>query len=169
VSEADGGDPLRVTTVPATGLSGRATVQAADHSVQEGARQFVIAAGPDGAAVEINAQSAIDLSRETNGDVMLLATLRLDAAPSAPVFMSVRCDGADCGRPLRLPELAALSPGQWRVLGVPLKCFAATGADTTRITAPFRVSTSGSLNISLSRVALGSGMEADVVAKCALD
>src|SRR3546814_7637060 len=69
---------------------------------------------------------------------MLLATLRLDAAPSAPVFMSVRCDGADCGRPLRLPELAALSPGQWRVLGIPLKCFAATGADTTRITAPFR-------------------------------
>src|SRR3546814_14365912 len=81
---------------------------------------------------------------------MLLATLRLDAAPSAPVFMSVRCDGADCGRPLRLPELAALSPGQWRVLGVPLKCFAATGADTTRITAPFRVSTGGSLNISSS-------------------
>src|SRR3546814_13587441 len=65
--------------------------------------------------------------------------------------MSVRCDGADCGRPLRLPELAALSPGQWRVLGVPLKCFAATGADTTRITAPFRVSTGGSLNISMSR------------------
>src|SRR3546814_15457597 len=96
---------------------------------------------------------------------MLLATLRLDAAPSAPVFMSVRCDGADCGRPLRLPELAALSPGQWRVLGVPLKCFAATGADTTRITAPFRVSTSGSLNISLSRVALGSGMEDDEIGR----
>src|SRR3546814_11676381 len=97
---------------------------------------------------------------------MLLATLRLAAGPSAPVFMSVRCDGADCGRPLRLPELAALSPGQWRVLGVPLKCFAATGADTTRITAPFRVSTSGSLNISLSRGALGSGMDADGVVKC---
>src|SRR3546814_16235458 len=104
--------PLRVTTVPATGLSGRATVQAADHSVQEGARQFVIAAGPDGAAVEINAQSAIDLSRDTNGDVMLLATLRLDAAPSAPVFMSVRCHSAACGRPLPLPALAALYPGQ---------------------------------------------------------
>src|SRR3546814_20016299 len=96
---------------------------------------------PDGAAVEINAQSAIDLSRETNGDVMLLATLRLDAAPSAPVFMSVRCDGADCGRPLRLPELAALSPGQWPVLWVPLNCFAPTGADTTRLPPPFRVTT----------------------------
>lgn len=169
VSEADGGDPLRVTTVPATGLSGRATVNAVDHEVQEGARQFVIAAGPDGAAVEINAQNATDLSRETNGDVMLLATLRLDTAPSTPAFMSVRCDSSDCGRPLRLPELAALPPGQWRVLGVPLKCFAATGADMTRITAPFRMSTGGSLNISLSRVALGSGMEADVIAKCALD
>lgn len=169
VSEADGGDPLRVTTVPATGLSGRATVTAVDHTVQESARQFVIAAGPDGAAVEINAQNAVDLSRETNGDVMLLATLRLDAAPSASVSMSVRCDGADCGRPLHLPELAALPLGRWRVLGVPLKCFAAAGADTTRITAPFRVSTDGSLNISLSRVALGSGMEADVIAKCEPD
>jgi beta-glucosidase len=169
VSEADGDDPLRVTTVPATGLSGRATVHAVDHEVQESARQFVIAAGRDGATVEINAQNAVDLSRETNGDVMLLATLRLDAAPSAPVFISVRCDGADCGRPLRLPELASLPSGQWRVLGVPLKCFAATGADMTRITAPFRVSTGGSLNISLSRVALGSGMEADVITQCALD
>src|SRR3546814_19711462 len=36
VSEADGGDPLRVTTVPATGLSGRAPVQAADPRVQAG-------------------------------------------------------------------------------------------------------------------------------------
>lgn len=169
VSQADGGDPLRVTTVPATGLSGRATVHAVDHEVQESARQFLIAAGPGGAAVEINAQNAVDLSRETNGDVMLLATLRLDAAPPAPVFMSVRCDGDDCGRPLRLPELAALAPGQWRVLGVPLKCFAATGTDMTRITAPFRVSTDGSLNFSLSRVALGSGAEADVIAKCAAD
>ena len=169
VSEADGGDPLRVTTVPATGLSGRATVHAVDHEVQESARQFAIAAGPDGAAIEINAQNAVDLSRETNGDVMLLATLRLDAPPSAPVSISVRCDGADCGRPLALPELAEMAPGQWRVLGVPLKCFAATGADTARITAPFRVSTGGSLNISLSRVALGRGAEADVIAKCALE
>lgn len=169
VSQADGGDPLRVTTVPATGLSGRATVRAVDHSVQEGARQFVIAAGADGAAIEINAQNAVDLSRETNGDVMLLATLRVDAEPSAPVSLSVRCGSADCGRPLRLPELAALAPGQWHVLGVPLKCFAAAGADMTRITAPFRLSSGGSLNISLSRVALGSGMEADVIAKCAAD
>ncbi|MDT7530369.1 exo 1,3/1,4-beta-D-glucan glucohydrolase [Sphingopyxis sp. SE2] len=167
VSQADGSDPLRVTTVPATGLSGRATVNAADHTVQEGARRFVITAGPEGAAIEINARNAIDLSRETNGDVMLLATVRLDAPLSAPVTLSVRCDGSDCGRPLLLPEFAALVSGQWRVVGVPLKCFAATGADMSRITAPFRVDTRGSLNISLSRVALGSGAEADVVAKCA--
>lgn len=98
---------------------------------------------------------------------MLLATVRLDAPLSAPVTLSVRCDGSDCGRPLLLPEFAALVSGQWRVVGVPLKCFAATGADMSRITAPFRVDTRGSLNISLSRVALGSGAEADVVAKCA--
>ena len=169
VSKADGGDPLRVTTVPATGLSGRASINATDHTVQESARQFVIDADPDGAAIEINAQNAVDLSRETNGDVMLLATMRLDAPPTAPVSMSVRCDGSDCGRPLHLPEFSAMVPGQWRVLGVPLKCFAATGADMARITAPFRLDTRGSLNFSLSRVALGGGVEADVVAKCAMD
>lgn len=169
VSQADGGDPLRVTTVPATGLSGRAAVSAADHTVQEGARQFVIAAGPGGALVEINAHDAVDLSRETNGDVMLLATLRLDAPPSAPVSMSVRCETSECGHLLRLPELTELAPGQWHILGVPLKCFAAAGADMARVTAPFRLTTSGSLGISLSRVALGSGADADVVAKCPVD
>ncbi len=166
MSQIDGSDSLRVTTVPATGLSGRAIVTATDHDVQEGARKFAIAGGPGGSALEINTHDAIDLSRETNGDVMLLATMRLDTAPSAAITMSLRCDGSACGRPLHLPELTALAPGQWRVLGVPLKCFAATGADMTRITAPFRLATDGSLGFSLSRVALGSGAEADIVAKC---
>ncbi|QNA84165.1 glycoside hydrolase family 3 protein [Sphingomonas sp. So64.6b] len=166
VSQIDGSDSLRVTTVPATGLSGRAIVTATDHDVQEGARKFAIAGGPGGSALEINTQDAIDLSRETNGDVMLLATMRLDTPPSAAITMSLRCDGSACGRPLHLPEFTALAPGRWRVLGVPLKCFAATGADMTRITAPFRLATGGSLGFSLSRVALGSGAEADIVAKC---
>lgn len=168
VSRTDGSDSLRVTTVPATGLSGRATVTATNHSVQEGARQFAIKADPGGGAVEINTHDAVNLMRETNGDVMLLATVRLDAAPSRPVSMELRCDGTDCGRPVRIREFAALERGRWQVLGVPLKCFAATGADMTRITAPFRLTSSGSLAFSLSRVALGSGVEADVVTKCPL-
>ncbi len=166
VSQPDGSDALRVTTVPATGLSGRATVTATNHEVQEGARQFAIEGGEGGAAVEISGHDPVDLSRETNGDVLMLATLRIDTPPTAPVSISVRCGASECGRPLAIPELAASEPGQWRVLGVPLKCFAASGADMTRITAPFRLTTDGDLGFSLSRAALGSAAEADVIAQC---
>ncbi|RXZ65031.1 glycoside hydrolase family 3 protein [Pelagerythrobacter rhizovicinus] len=166
VSQIDGSDSLRLTTVPATGLSGRATITAADHGVQEGARQFAIEAGPGGGAVEIGNDNPTDLSRETNGDVLLLTTLRIDAPPTAPVSMSLRCGASDCGRPLPIPALATLDRGQWRILGVPLKCFAAAGADMTQITAPFRLTTEGAIGFSLSRVALGSAGEADVVAQC---
>ncbi|WP_338424601.1 glycoside hydrolase family 3 protein [Sphingopyxis kveilinensis] len=166
VSQIDRGDNLRVTTVPAVGLGGRAQITAADYGVQEGARQFAIAAGSEGATVEIGTLGALDLSRETNGDVVLLATLRLDARPSAPVSMSMGCDNAECGRPIPVAEFSTLAPGQWQVMAVPLKCFAAAGADMTRITAPFRLETAGSLGFSLARVALGSAAEADTVIQC---
>jgi beta-glucosidase len=166
VSRADGGNPLRVTTVPATGLAGRAQVFATDHGVQEGARQFVIEPAAGGAAVEIGSTEALDLSRETNGDVLVLATLRLDARPSAPVFLSARCEGDECAGSVRLDEFNDLEIGSWRVLAVPLKCLAAAGADMTRIVAPFRLTTDGSLSFSLARAALGSASEADVVARC---
>jgi beta-glucosidase len=166
VSRADRGDPLRVTAAPAAALAGRARVLAADHGVQEGARQFVIEPGPGGGAVELSSTEPLDLSRETNGDVLVLATLRLDARPSAPVFLAARCEGAGCEGPVRIGEFASLPLGSWQVLAVPLKCFAAAGADMTRVLAPFRLVTDGSLKVTLARVALGSASEADEVARC---
>ena len=166
VSRADRGDPLRVTAAPAAALAGRARVLAADHGVQEGARQFVIEPGPGGGAVELSSTEPLDLSREPNGDVLVLATLRLDARPSAPVFLAARCEGAGCEGPVRIGEFASLPLGSWQVLAVPLKCFAAAGADMTRVLAPFRLVTDGSLKVTLARVALGSASEADEVARC---
>ncbi|MEP0561259.1 MAG: glycoside hydrolase family 3 N-terminal domain-containing protein, partial [Qipengyuania citrea] len=79
VSRADGTNALRVTTVPAEALGGRVRIAATDHGVQEGARSFAIAAHAQGAVIELSTFDPIDLSRETNGDMLLLATVRRDA------------------------------------------------------------------------------------------
>ena len=166
VSQADGANALRVTTVPAEALDGRVRIAATDHGVQEGARSFAVDAHAQGAAIELSTFDPIDLSRQTNGDMLLLTTVRRDAPIARTLSMAVSCDGAPCGEAVPVREFGALALGEWQTVGVLLKCFRATGADMTRITAPFRIATDGAAEISIARVALGSLSEADVIADC---
>ncbi|WP_232508377.1 glycoside hydrolase family 3 protein [Qipengyuania flava] len=166
VSQADGTNALRVTTVPAEALDGRVRIAATDHGVQEGARSFAVDAHAQGAAIELSTFDPIDLSRETNGDMLLLTTVRRDAPIARTLSMAVSCDSAPCGEAVPVREFGALALGEWQTVGVLLKCFRATGADMTRITAPFRIATDGATEISIARVALGSLSEADVIADC---
>ena len=166
VSQADGTNALRVTTVPAEALDGRVRIAATDHGVQEGARSFAVDAHARGAAIELSTFDPIDLSRETNGDMLLLTTVRRDAPIARTLSMAVSCDSAPCGEAVPVREFGALALGEWQTVGVLLKCFRATGADMTRITAPFRIATDGAAEISIARVALGSLSEADVIADC---
>ena len=166
VSQADGTNALRVTTVPAEALDGRVRIAATDHGVQEGARSFAVDAHAQGAAIELSTFDPIDLSRETNGDMLLLTTVRRDAPIARTLSMALSCDSAPCGEAVPVREFGALALGEWQTVGVLLKCFRATGADMTRITAPFRIATDGAAEISIARVALGSLSEADVIADC---
>ena len=166
VSQADGTNALRVTTVPAEALDGRVRIAATDHGVQEGARSFAVDAHAQGAAIELSTFDPIDLSRETNGDMLLLTTVRRDAPIARTLSMAVSCDSAPCSEAVPVREFGALALGEWQTVGVLLKCFRATGADMTRITAPFRIATDGAAEISIARVALGSLSEADVIADC---
>ncbi len=155
------GDITRITTTPADAAAGRVRVTATDHLTQEGARRFAWR-GDGPATVELANQAPIDASRETNGDVMLLVTLRLDTAPTAAVSVAMHSVGG--GRGVVPVSLARLPAGQWRTLGIGLKCFAAAGADMARLDAPFQLSTAGTLALSVSRVAFGT--VADVVVPC---
>ncbi len=166
VSRADGTNALRVTTVPAEALGGRVRIAATDHGVQEGARSFAIAAHAQGAVIELSTFDPIDLSRETNGDMLLLATVRRDAPIARPLSMSVRCDGEPCGATVPIAEFGELAEGEWQTLGVPLKCFRAAGADMARISSPFRLMADGDAGLSIARVALGSLSDADAIADC---
>ncbi|MGN5375181.1 putative glycoside hydrolase [Sphingomonas hankookensis] len=136
-------------------------VTATDHGVQEGARRFVIdGSGP--AQILLGTQSPVDLTRQANGDVMLLATMRIDAAPTGPVTLALR-SGPGNGQ-VALGRMEKLPVGQWKTLGVPLKCFVGN-VNMGRVDTPFVLATDGALTVSVARVALGT--TADVTPGCA--
>jgi len=149
----DRADEKRITTVPADAIGGRAHVTATDAAVQEGARRVEVNDG--GAALAVSSHDPINVSRETNGDVLVLFTVKVDKAP-ASAAVALRCDGSACGSRV-LVSLPANS--KYVRYGVPLKCFAAKGADMTKVTAPFILETTGPADYSLSEVRLGSDAE----------
>lgn len=160
VGGAGTGGNTRITTVPAQSGAGRVKVTATDHGVQEGARRFEIdGSGP--AQITLSTQSPADLTRQANGDMLLVATMRVDAAPTRPVTLALRSGPG--GGQVALGQLEQLGVGAWKTLGVPLKCFGGN-VNMGKVDTPFILSTEGRLTISIARVALGT--TADVTLGC---
>jgi beta-glucosidase len=152
---SSGADTTRVTTTPLDAIGGRVKVTAVDDIVQEGARRFVFA-GNGPAMVQISGEGSADLSRESNGDVMMLVRLRRDADAPQDVKLGVSC-GAGCAGSLDFAQMLASVPaGKWVTIGVPLKCFAKAGADVRKVNGPLSIASSGNLDVSLSQVKLGT-------------
>ena len=145
-------DTTRITHVPAEGLGGRIKVSAVDYNVQEGARRFDLAGGGV-QVINLHTQEPIDLSRETNGDVLLLTTMRLETMPGADTTISISC-GERCGSQVAIAP-ARLPLGEWVTLGIPLKCFA-KNARMDHIETLFALQTRSPLRFSLARVAIGT-------------
>ncbi len=156
VDPATPGTQTRVTTVPAEALAGRAQITAVDFKVQEGARRFAIAGGQS--AVSLSSFDPIDISRETNGDVMLLVTLRMTDAPDQAAI-GLRSGETLVSSPVAIPEGNAFVR-----YGLSLKCLRDKGADMTRVGAPFMLTTMGKVDFAIGEVRLGT--DADVVLPC---
>jgi len=159
VSDGAGG-VTRITTTPADAIGGRVRVTAVDSaSVQEGARQFELKGG-GAQVIELINFEPIDVNRATGDGHVLQITMRIDKAPSAPIALTAR--SGSTGWAVQTPEISALPVGQWVTIGVPLQCFQKAGADMTKLSAPFQLSTPGSVTFSLSRVAVGAAGHRDV-------
>jgi beta-glucosidase len=158
---APGGSATRISTLPARAADGRVTVTATDNVVQEGARRFAVASGS--ASIALSTQAPVDVTRQSNGDVTLVLTVRRDGALAGTPTIGMRSGQRSATLPL--PDLAALPQGRWQTLAVPLKCFARAGADLSKVDAPFVLTLTGLSTLSLSRVALG--MVADRTVACA--
>ncbi|AMJ58543.1 MULTISPECIES: exo 1,3/1,4-beta-D-glucan glucohydrolase [Stenotrophomonas] len=151
VPEALDGDLLRITGV--------------DHLAQEDGRRLAWS-GKGEAIVALQSHTALDLQRESNGDLMLLTTLRVDAAPRGDAWLSVGCGAGCTARVAIAPTLAKLPVGQWTRVGVPLKCLAAAGADVGKLDRPWSLGSAGAMTVSVSRVALGALNEAETTVAC---
>jgi beta-glucosidase len=160
---SNGTDSTRISTVPAESVGGRVKVTAVDDQVQEGARRFVFAGDGKG-TVQITSEGAADLSREANGDVMLLVRLRRAGEVPKDVKLGVGC-GVGCTGLVPISEtLSAMPASKWQVLGIPLKCFAKAGADVSKVNEALVIESEGKLDLAISAVKLGT--VADKTASC---
>jgi beta-glucosidase len=157
---------MPAVTFPAVLSDASLKVSAVDHKAQEDARRLQWS-GAGKASMALVPTRALDLTRESNGDVQLLLTVRRAGALSGPIEVGIGC-GAGCeGRVDLAPTLATVAEGEWHTIGVPLKCFAAAGADLARIERLPVLASSTALDLSVSRIALGTGNDAQTVATCA--
>ncbi|MEE7546874.1 glycoside hydrolase family 3 protein, partial [Xanthomonas sp. Kuri4-1] len=156
---------MPATTLPVALSDGSLKMTAVDHKAQEDARRLQWS-GATAARLVLASGKPVDVSREANGDVQLQLTLRRDSAVTAPVWLGVGCGEGCAGRIDLQKTLAAIPQGQWRTLGVPLKCFSVAGADVGRLVQLPTLESAAALDLSLSRIALGALNEAQTVVDC---
>jgi beta-glucosidase len=164
--ETADGQGVTVTKVPDALDGDLLKVTGVDHQAQEDGRRLAWS-GKGEAVAALQSHTALDLQRESNGDVMLLTTLRVDAAPTAEAWLSVGCGTGCTARVALAPTLAKLPVGQWTRVGVPLKCLAKAGADVAKLDRPWSIGTAGAMTVSVSRVALGALDQAEQTVDCA--
>jgi beta-glucosidase len=91
----------------------------------------------------------LDLAFETNAELMLKMTYRVDAAPAGPVSLAMG------GGRLDASSLFA-GGSDWRTALIPLKCFAGAGANMTRAEPVWTLSASGPFTVSFAEIGLAT-------------
>jgi len=134
----------------AASADGSVAMSAINTDIQEGARLFAFHGE---GAVELHANTPLDLVRETNGDVFVVARLRVDALPlDSKVLFSAGC-GDGCSGTIALGStLATLPRGEWTRLGIQLRCLRVAGADTSKLRQPFALHASDGVQLAISKV-----------------
>ncbi|GHA79122.1 glycoside hydrolase family 3 protein [Cognatilysobacter bugurensis] len=161
---ADGsGKAQTVRTLPTRDLARNVAIRATDHEAQEDARRIQWS-GSGAGIVAFAADEPVDLTRESNAGATLVATVKVDAPVRGAVPVGIGC-GTGCSAQVDLaPALAKVPHSQWQRVAIPLACFARAGADLSRVSEVFRLSSKSVLDLSVSRVALGT--EADQTVAC---
>ena len=130
---------------------------AIDRNRQEDARRFIWLGGGS-ATVALAGNAPLDLSRETNGAVAVEIDYRIDALGEGSVKLLAFNEGLNpAGTGLDVTTLFKAVEGKgWQTMSVPLSCFAKAGLDMTKVQVPVSVKTTVNLDLSISRIALGT-------------
>jgi beta-glucosidase len=151
------GERIMLSTALGNSHSGTLKVSAVDRAAQEDARLLQWSGGAP-ATVALQRATPIDLQREANGQLSLAFDYRVDAAPTAPVTLTIECGGGCRGDFPIDARLKRGAGGEWRQLTLPLHCFQNKGADLRNVTAPFALTTAGKLELGIANVRLVSGL-----------
>ena len=139
-----------VSAPQASTADGALSLSSIDHEKQEGARLLV---WQGKARMALLSQQPLDLDRETNGDVLLVVTLRVDALPAdVSVDLQARSGGTQVVTLPLTATLSALDQGVWTRIGIPLKCLRTAGADTAALDVPFALQAGAGVQIALADV-----------------
>ncbi|MEA1675043.1 exo 1,3/1,4-beta-D-glucan glucohydrolase [Nitrospirillum sp. BR 11163] len=140
----------------ATEVAGALALRPVDAGGIQGAGRQLSWTGKGEAAIAVTGGNALDLTRQANGALSLQVDYRVDEAPAGTVWLA---SGTGPGTPGALDLTAVLKAaplGQWQTLKVKLSCFKQAGADLSRVTTPFALSTGGTLRLSLATVRLSA-------------
>ena len=124
-------------------LDGGVAQRAVDSATtQEGAVELTWSA----AGTATIAGPALDLERETNGDLNLQLTYRVGKPATAPVTLAL-------GGGKVTPAFAATG---WQVMRIPLKCFRDAGATMKAVSTPMTLAAAGQFSIAISDLRLAT-------------
>lgn len=149
-----GDERQKIEVGQAVAGEGRLISSAMDRNRQEDARRFRWA-GDGSAAFAVESNSAADLSRETNAGLMIEIDFKVDEIEASDIRL---LSGSSLQEPgLNIASRFSQAKGKsWQTLSVPLSCFFKTKDDMSNVTLPLAMMTSGALDISISRIALGT-------------
>lgn len=88
----------------------------------------------------------LDLSRETNADLVLQLTYRVMQPATSPVTLAM----GSGGKGVTVTSLFETAGTDWKTVRVTLKCFRSHGADMTKVAAPFAMTAIGPLGFALA-------------------
>jgi beta-glucosidase len=117
-----------------------------DRNRQEDALRLVWS-GKGSASMALTAKTPMDLSRETNGAVLVELDYRVDSIGDGPIYLG----NVDVSKILKTHQGKG-----WQTLSVPLSCLTKAGLDVSKLSTPFSLTATGSMDIVISRIALGT-------------
>ncbi len=146
---------------PLQSPAGALEFRAVDRQAQEDARRLRWS-GP--AELRLRVSEAIDIERETNGDVRLVLLLRADTLGPEGLRVGMGC-GDDCGAALDVAPQLQASLGRWQRVAVPLKCLRSAGLRTQQVESVLRLVADAGTELRIAGVELGT--DADLLIDCA--
>ena len=95
--------------------------------------------------VALHGKQPISLRADATSGKDLAIHVLVEQRPTRPVMLSIGCGELCAGDVEITKQLAELPLNEWRTIRVPLRAFAAAGADLHRVDRPFSIATDGSL------------------------